>query len=771
MTKDWQHKKPSDPDTKWEDCTKKEAVIWKKKGQEIREKPAATSPTNNCSDVDKKYVDQGYVMTLDVDRYRKAKNKGTYEVDFKFCVSDNKNHYYYKPEVNTGTVPPPNQTPSTGYSNCKNGPYKKGCKGSSIATVQQCLIEKGYVLKYGPDGKFGKYTEEALLNATDKKEFTKDEITTLCQKMKPEESLSAAFGKEEQKSYWQDLKDKGLIYSKGIIYLLKNGVTYVYIIKRTKDSTKVPITSETELKDKTKLIQSFDEFDYEVLYPINPADKSTAGEVGVLTAALNQNDEVFVKIVKDNQGNWKPAESEESFELSGEEPMTESVIKSILKLRLFEQNVTRTIGSSSSPSKSSSVGGGTSGSVSASLTSSSAPKVQKTEKDKQNEVKTVMDPKRIELLSTIDKLIQYTEKNGGFTKGEKIKEFKKNRDLIGNMNSSDVCSEESQKSLKSAIKDLDKSMSDYDKFLDNNEETYLKKIRSILVSIPSECGKINEKYKTTTPSTLTPSTSSLTSTPSSQSNNASAIDKGNESLNTKTKEDVTTKKVESGVGVDPEVKSFLESNGYTFDKPGIEEKERLSTKTTVGQQLRNLDGDGIYAEYYSDETPIWKSTDPLNKDVVSDEGFKQLIKNINSEIPVESKRPFCRSSIKLLYQSAFPSTRVVQLKKRSVIENDVRLNQLKSAIIRCDEEKNFFEGAGGMRDELTALYRCRSNKKGKSYYGVDRYCLTDYKKLKQDNPTMQRESVVKRHIAEAIKNKQKDVMVESILRDIKGLKK
>ena len=36
---------------------------------------------------------------------------------------------------------------------------------------------------------------------------------------------------------------------------------------------------------------------------------------------------------------------------------------------------------------------------------------------------------------------------------------------------------------------------------------------------------------------------------------------------------------------------------------------------------------------------------------------------------------------------------------------------------------------------------------------------------------MQRESIVKKHIAEAIKNKQKDVMVESILRDIKGLKK
>lgn len=692
------------------------------------------------------------------EEYKAHKNQGD---QVKALRNKTCNTLNTTPTVTTPT-PLPNST-SSRYRDCGNGPYKKGCEGNPIKEVQQCLINKGFEFKYGADGKFGNYTEEALLNATGKKEFTKDEITTLCQKMKPEESLSAAFGKEEQKSYWQDLKDKGLIYSKGIIYLLKNGVTYVYIIKRTKDSTKVPITSETELKDKTKLIQSFDEFDYEVLYPINPADKSTAGEVGVLTAALNQNDEVFVKIVKDNQGNWKPSESEESFELSGEEPMTESTIKSILKLRLFEQNVTRTIGSSSNPSKSSSVRVGTSGSVSASLTSSSSsPTVQKTEKDKKNEVKTVMDPKRIELLSTIDELIQYTGNNGGVGKKLKIDEFNKNRALIGNMNSSDVCSEESQKSLKSAIKELDKSMSVYDLSLDNTEETYLRKIRLILVSIPSECGKINEKYKTTTPP----------STPPSTSNNGSAMNKGSESLNVKTKEDVVTKKVESGAGVDPEVKSFLESNGYTFDKPGIEEKERLSTKTTVGQQLRNLDGDGIYAEYYSDETPIWKSSeDPLNKDVVSDEGFKQLIKNINSEIPVESKRPFCRSSIKLLYQSAFPSTRVVQLKKRSVIENDVRLNQLKSAIIRCDEEKNFFEGAGGMRDELTALYRCRSNKKGKSYYGVDRYCLTDYKKLKQDNPTMQRESIVKKHIAEAIKNKQKDVMVESILRDIKGLKK
>jgi hypothetical protein len=617
----------------WEEISKDDYIIYKNEDSNSVKVSrngscGGTVTSNDCVTKDKEKADNGF-KRADKPTYDKAKiNPNQYEVEYFWCKSDNTNHLFIKNKQNVNSG---GGSTSSGYSDCGNGPYKLGCKGSSIVTVQQCLIEKGYVLKYGADGKFGKYTEDALFKSTGKKEFTKDEITTICQKMKPEESLSAPFGKEEQMTYWQDLINRGLIYSKGLIYLLKNGVTYVYIIKYTKDGTKVPITSETELKDKTKLIQSFDEFDYSVLYPINPADKATAGEVGVLTASLNQNDEVFVKILKDNQGNWKPAESEESFELSGEEPTTESTIKSILKLRLFEQNVTRTIGSSSTPSKPSSVGG------------------------------------------------------GGASKGG--------------------------------------------------------------------------------------TTTSSTSTPPSTTNNGSAIDKGSESLNTKTKEDVTTKKVESGVGVDPKVKSFLENNGYTFEEPNIDEKERLSTRTTIGQQLKNLDGDGIYEKYYSDNTPIWKSTDPLKTDVVSDEGFKQLIKNINSEIPVESKRPFCRRSIKLLYQSAFPSTRVVQIKKRSVIENDVRLNQLKSAIIRCDEEKNFFEGAGGMRDELTALYRCRSNKKGKSYYGVDRYCLTDYKKLKQDNPTMQRESVVKKHMIEAIKNKQKDVMVESILKDIKGLKK
>lgn len=648
-------------------------------------------------------------------------------------------------------------SPSTTYKDCGNGPYKKGCKGTPISTIQECLISKGYTLKYGADGKFGKYTEEALFSATGKKEFTKDEVTTLCQEMKTDESISAAFGKEEQKQYWQDLKDKGQIYTKGITYLLKNGVTYVYIIKRKKDGTKVPIVSEAELnvktlEGKTKLIQSFDEFDYEILYPINPAAKATAGEVGVLTAGLTQDDEVYVRIIKDNQGNWKPTEPDESFELSGDEPMVEHTIKTILKLRLFEQNVKRTIGSSSDPNKLYTVGGGTptSSSTSVSTSTSTTQTSVKTEEDKKKEVKTVMEPKQVEVLTIMDELILYTGKYGKTFKGMKVKKFNESRELIGNMDMADVCSESNQAELKKAVKELDNAMVDYDSQLDETEESYLNKIKTILLTIPGECDKINKSFATASVTTSTPT-------------------KGVETSTVKTKEVVTTKDEETATGVDPEVKSFLEDNGYTFSKPSLVEKERLSSQTTVGQQLRNLDADGIYEEYYTDSTPIWKSATESFGDL------KYTIQNIKSNIPNEVKREYCKSAIDRLYQSAFPSTRVVQTKNRSVIEDDEMLNQLKSAIIKCDEEKNFSVGKGGKGDELSALYRCRSNKKGRSYYGVDRYCLTDYKTLKQDNPTMQMESVVKKHIFEAIKTKNKvlknEVKVESILREIKRLRK
>ena len=697
--KDWQYK---DSNGNWVDCTKTQAAARKRKGQKIRKKP-----TEDTED--------------------------------------------------TTVTPPP--SPSTTYKDCGNGPYKKGCKGTPISTIQECLISKGYTLKYGADGKFGKYTEDALFSATGKKEFTKDEVTTLCQEMKTDTSVTAEFGKEKQKQYWQNLKDKGQIYTKGITYLLKNGVTYVYIIKRKKDGTKVPIVSEAELnvktlEGKTKLIQSFDEFDYEILYPINPAAKATAGEVGVLTAGLTQDDEVYVRIIKDNQGNWKPTEPDESFELSGDEPMVEHTIKTILKLRLFEQNVKRTIGSSSDPNKLYTVGGGTptSSSTSVSTSTSTTQTSVKTEEDKKKEVKTVMGPKQVEVLTIMDELILYTGKYGKTFKGMKVKKFNESRELIGNMNMADVCSESNQAELKNAVKELDNAMVDYDSQLDETEESYLNKIKTILLTIPGECDKINKSF----------STASITTTTSTPT-------KGAETSTVKTKEVVTTKDEETATGVDPEVKSFLEDNGYTFSKPSLVEKERLSSQTTVGQQLRNLDADGIYEEYYTDSTPIWKSSTESFGDL------KYTIQNIKSNIPNEVKREYCKSAIDRLYQSAFPSTRVVQTKNRSVIEDDEMLNQLKSAIIKCDEEKNFSVGKGGKGDELSALYRCRSNKKGRSYYGVDRYCLTDYKTLKQDNPTMQMESVVKKHIFEAIKTKNKvlknEVKVESILREIKGLKK
>ena len=641
------------------------------------------------------------------------------------------------------------------YSDCGNGPYKKGCKGTSIATVQQCLIDKGYTLKYGADGKFGKYTEEALFSATGKKEFTKDEVTTICQKIESSKDVQTEFGKEEQKTYWQNLKDKKRIYTKGIIYLLKNGVTYVYIIKRRKDGSKVPISTEAELNtktldSKTNLIKSFDEFDYEVLYPINPASGTDKGEVGVITAVLDVDDEVGVAIKKDDLGNWSPSEEYESFEISEEEPIMEQTIKTILKLRLFEQNVTRTIGSSSDPNKTYKITKSDVVTIDGAKSQSDKTTDGKTEEEKKNEILTIMTSKKDEIKTIIDELITYSSVNGGLFKDSKIETFNLLKDEISKFDLSDACSDSKQKEIKTNIDQIDNLLSSNK--LKDEEKEYFKKIKNVMLTISDECVKIETKYGKSDDKIITKSDN--------------VVVKQDDAILTKIDNKVLDSEDESTV--EEEYKAFLEDNGYTFEKPNIDEKERLATRTTVGQQLKNLDADGIYDEYYSVTTPIWKSETEDFEDLDS------VIENIESEIPREIKREYCKSAVRRLYQSAFPSTRVVQLKKRSVIEDDNQLNDLKSAIIRCDEEKNFATGSKGLGDELKSLYRCRSNKKGRSFYGIDRYCMKDYKMLKQDNPTMQMESIVKKYISEAITSKKKSLRneskVESILREIKRLR-
>ena len=56
----------------------------------------ATNNTNckSCKKIDKKYIDKDYDMTLDVEVFRRAKNKGIYYTAYYDCKTDGKKHYF-----------------------------------------------------------------------------------------------------------------------------------------------------------------------------------------------------------------------------------------------------------------------------------------------------------------------------------------------------------------------------------------------------------------------------------------------------------------------------------------------------------------------------------------------------------------------------------------------------------------------------------------------------------------------------------------------------
>jgi hypothetical protein len=190
----------------------------------------------------------------------------------------------------------------------------------------------------------------------------------------------------------------------------------------------------------------------------------------------------------------------------------------------------------------------------------------------------------------------------------------------------------------------------------------------------------------------------------------------------------------------------------------------LATRTTVGEQLRNFDTYGIYKEYYTDETPIWKSS--LTS---SDADIENMLTQIESNVPNEQKRKPCKRAIETLYMGAFVNAKGLEKEKRLVIEDDEVLNGLKDSIIRCDEDMNFLKNSDTAY-QIKSLYLCRNiEDKSRKYYGIDRFCLKDYEPLKQEK-ILQRESIVNKHIKMAINNKKKDTMVESVLKKIKRLK-
>jgi hypothetical protein len=644
----------------------------------------------------------------------------------------------------TKTTTPKTTTPkttTTTYSVCSSGTLSKGCKDSGSTkgspNVNGDIYKLQGCLKVVQDGYFGSKTEAALLDKTQKKGILVTDIPALCSGTATSTDSSVDFTLEKQKVYWENLKEKGQVYKSGVMKKLVNSQMYVYIVKRKKDGTKVPmvesdVTTTTD-EAKLKLIESFDEFDYEVLYPINPGSKVTKGSVGVLTAGLNQNDELFVKILKDSQGFWSPADVEEKFEEETPKTIQEQAIRKILWLRLLEQKVTRTIGSSSDPNK-----------TYTSTTTTSKTKTSTTDgtttvdvtKNKEELVKTTFKDKRQKVLSILK-----TEVDEGDIYSSTLQPA---YEFLLKFPVEKYCETESLKQLNIAIKQIE----DNRKFVIGETKDAIDEVYNILITIGPECKKINTKIQDNAKSagTTAVTAKSITTT-----------DKAKD-ITLKTSEEEKT------VYVDGEVKSFLEDKGFTFEKPGLDEKDKLATRTTVGEQLRNFDADGIYTEYYEDTTQIWKERE--SPEDISD--IESTLSQIKSEIPEEQKKKVCRKAIKRLYISAFPAAGSREKETRSIIEDDTVLNNLKTAIIQCDEQMNFPPTRMGMGNELTSLYRCRTDDNTRSYYGINRYCLKDFKPLKQDNPMMQRESIVKKHIFEAIKNKKKETMVESILRKIKS---
>lgn len=441
-----------------------------------------------------------YYDTLSTDVYDKQRY---------LCKSTNKYSYWVKKKTNASSEENDNvkTTPVSSYTDCTGGTYKKGCTDTEgvIRKVQGCL-------GVTPDSKFGSKTESSLISKTGKKEFTKSEVDTIC-KTSSEKISDLPFDENQQLNYWNTLKSEGRVYSQGIVKTLSKSGTVVYIIKKRKDGTKVPLSSSSEINSSDEFIKSFDEFDYIVLFPINPKGTAKKGEIAILTAWLDNDDKPYVKIMKDQNGFWSPTEKEEGFK---SDDLSEGYIKNTLRRKLSEQVVSTRLSSSSTPgvvsySKSTSSNVGSQGSTTPQGSTTGGVSF-----DSKVETERVMTPKKQEILSLMDKLISYTSENGGFGKNIKVSEFKKAKSQIENIDIKDVCKPEQQKELESARQDLVNKMKQYDDQLDKTEESYMNKINTILGTISSECKTIDTKSlnsKTTQSNTNLGTPSSIESKP------------------------------------------------------------------------------------------------------------------------------------------------------------------------------------------------------------------------------------------------------------------
>jgi hypothetical protein len=703
-----------------------------------------SSNCKSCKEIDKKYIDKDYDMTLDVEVFRRAKNKGIYYTAYYDCKVDGKKHYFYKLKGDTSSnTDDENTTPSpepTSYRDCTaGGSYTIGCTDTEgiIKKVQGCI-------GVTPDGKFGPKTESALYSKVKKNTFTKDEVDGICSGKLDDQGGLKPFGTEEQKAYWEELKNNKQITDRGVIVAIKNGSTITYVYKQNKDTkVKEPVTrqdidwSTPEKKD--ALMKNFETYNYVVLYPINPnSPKNALGEVEVITAVIDNNGEQNVGRVK--AGTWSPSEKQSSFD---DGDLVAETIKKILSRRLVEQNVK--LDRESSPKAST-----TSGNDQASTTTGGRTQTQTNTGYKIDTKKlcSYVNPRRDEAIKILVGLKDMKILGIPLVKDEDKVKLQSSIDQMEKIDCATVCNSENVVMLSDAKSQINAMMETRE---GKAIEGRLSRLLQLISQIENECNRIKKEQSNyvASPTTISGSNQSSTTSGSQQQTTSSPSSSQTNSI-------------------DPEVKEIVESNGYTFDKPSLKDVELLATKTTVGELFKKLDQGGVYKDYYNDNTPIWKSSTMETEKV----DVNQLIKTANSaNTKREEKRKVCKSAVKQLYYRAFKSKRVIQYKDFKDIDSNT-LQGLKDVVIRCDQEKNFVQGDFGVRDELKSLYSCYQQGRDKrESHGVSKYCLTGYLNDVQGTPGMQRESIVKKHILNAINSKKKDVMVESILRQIKNTRR
>jgi len=329
-TKDWQYQKKTG---EWVDCTKGQAVGWKKKGYTVRKKPTDESETkkdnsdfntwkNEHSETDNWEIYSGNEIC---DKYWDTTR---YKRDYKYNSADKKTYCAIK-FIGGKVTPSPETSPgASGYKECTDF-YQINCKdaGSAIGRpntngaiykVQGCIGVK-------QDSFFGPRTEGALQAKIGKNYFTEDQVEVICNGEVPggtSPAIVMPLTQEQKEQYWNDLIEKERIYDQGLIHTLKNGAV-VYVVKTdiNNPSVKTPLSS---LKDVDLTAN-----DFIVMYPINKGEPR--GKFGLLAKYKTPSGEEKVKIETNPRWYWTPEEEVESID------MFESKIKDILKSVLSEQ--------------------------------------------------------------------------------------------------------------------------------------------------------------------------------------------------------------------------------------------------------------------------------------------------------------------------------------------------------------------------------------------------------------------------------------------------